>query len=254
MGTRNLRQRHRGRHFRGEYREHLEDQVPDADATRLVIESFDHLRKSDSGELWIALAAAQTQVGRLDTEVKAAALAAMDRGAGLELWADAGPTELAKRVAALQKLRDQLTGPQSAPKKLREPWRYEETELAAGDVLSYTGSNGQMALFRVAGINRSRLGDSPYVEWLDWTGRKAPGPWRLARLKPTHAPATRTITERPVIYTVTRFRKQDVDWKESGFVHVARLPSWRSDNTLQSNFSAGWRGLGRLTERHLNQS
>lgn len=241
--------------IRSEYRAHLEDHVADADATRLVTESFDYLRESDSGELWVALAAAQTEVGRLDTEVKAAALAAINQGAGLELWADAGLTELNKRVAALRKLRDQLTGPQPAPERLRRPWRHEETELVAGDVLSYTGSNnGQMALFRVAGIKRSRLGDFPYVEWLDWSGRRVPRPWRLRRLKPIHAPATETISERTIIYTVTRFREQDPGWKESGFVQVARLPNWRSDDTLQSNFSAGWRGLGRLTERHLSTS
>ncbi|WP_341953173.1 DUF4259 domain-containing protein [Salinibacterium sp. TMP30] len=73
-----------------EYREYLEDRIPDAEVTRLVIESFAHLRPNDMGELRVALAAAQTQVGRLDPEVKTAALAAIDHGAGLELWADAG--------------------------------------------------------------------------------------------------------------------------------------------------------------------
>ncbi|WP_343923680.1 hypothetical protein [Rhodoglobus aureus] len=190
--------------IRSEYREHLEDRVPDAEATRLVIESFAHLQPNDRGELWIALAAAQTQVGRLDSEVKAAALAAIDHGAGLELWADAGSPALAKRVAALQKLRDQLTGPQPAPKKLRPPWRHEETELVAGDVLAYTATNS-----------------------------------RMARLKPIHAPATVSMPERPIIYNVTRFRKSDLGWQECGFVHIARLPNWRSEDSLPNHFSAG---------------
>jgi hypothetical protein len=239
--------------IRSEYREYLEDRVPDAEATRLVIESFAHLEPNDMGELWVALAAAQTQVGRLDSEVKAAALAAIDHGQGLELWAEAGSPALAKRAAVLQKLRDQLTGPQPAPKKLRRPWRYEETELVAGDVLSYTATNSRIALFRVAGIQRSRLGDFPYLEWLNWTGRKVPRAWRLARLKPAVAPATRSRPKRPIIYTVTRFRKSDMGWQECGFVHVARLPRWRSEDSLPSHFSAGWHFISFETVERLDR-
>ncbi|MCQ1956836.1 DUF4259 domain-containing protein [Arthrobacter sp. zg-Y826] len=105
--------------IRGEYREHLEDQIPDEEATRLVIESFGYmLREDNAAELWVALAAAQSQVGRLDDEVKAAALDVIDQGSGLEEWEEAGPEELAERVAALQELRNQLTGPQPARMKL----------------------------------------------------------------------------------------------------------------------------------------
>ncbi|MCQ1953939.1 DUF4259 domain-containing protein [Arthrobacter sp. zg-Y238] len=105
--------------IRGEYREHLEDQIPDEEATRLVIESFGYmLREDNAAELWVTLAAAQSQVGRLDDEVKAAALDVIDQGSGLEEWEEEGPEELAERVAALQELRNQLTGPQPARMKL----------------------------------------------------------------------------------------------------------------------------------------
>lgn len=235
--------------IRGEYREHLEDQLPDAEATRLVIESFAYLQEDNSAELWVALAAAQSQVGRLDDEVKASALAVIDQGSGLELWAEAGSTELTKRVAALQKLREQLTGEQPAPKKLRRPWRYEETELVAGDVLSHTAADGRMVLFRVAGVVRSRVGDCPCLEWLDWTGRRAPGRWRLARLKPVQAPATMSMPERPVIYTVTRFLKKDLDWRACGFEHVTRLPNWPSNDQIPPHFSCAWRTLSLVADR-----
>lgn len=107
--------------IRGEYRELLEDQVPDAEASRRVIESFAYLLEYSPAELWIALAAAQCQVGRLDDAVKASALAAIDQRAGLEEWVEAGPDDLALRVSALQELREQLTGPQPARTTLRQP-------------------------------------------------------------------------------------------------------------------------------------
>lgn len=236
--------------IRGEYREHLEDQVPDEEAVRRLIESFAYLREGRSEELWIALAAAQSQVGRLDDMVKDSALAAIDQGAGLEEWAEAGPADLAKRVAALRKLREQLTGPQPGRKKLRRPWRHEETELAAGDVLSHASADGRMVLFRVAGVRSFRTGDTPCLEWLDWSGRRVPGAWRLARLKPLQAPATVSMPQRPIIYTVTRHRKKDPDWRASGFVHVARLPNWPSHNELPMHFSCGWRVLALLAERN----
>lgn len=104
--------------------------------------------------------------------------------------------------------------------------------IEAGDVLAYTATNNRIALFRVAGVQRSRFGDFPYLEWLNWTGRKVPRAWRLARLKPAVAPATWSRPKRPIIYTVTRFRKSEVGWQEYGFVHVARLPRWRSEDSL----------------------
>ena len=238
--------------IRSEYREHLEDQIPDAEATRLVIGSFAYLCDSDLGELWIGLAAAQTEVGRLDPDVQLHAIAAIDGGRGLGTWGKAGPIELEERLEAVKKLRDPLTGPQPSPKKLRRPWRHEETELAAGDVLRHTGPDGLLVLFRVAGIKRSRLGDFPYLEWLNWTGRRTPRPWRLARLKPVRAPATLTMPERPMIYNLTQFRKQDLGREESGFVHGTRLPNWPSEDTLPASFLAGWRALGLLAENHLD--
>ena len=239
--------------IRGEYREHLEDQVPDEEATRLVMESFGYLlREDNAAELWVPLAAAQSQVGRLDDAVLAPALHAIDQGSGLDLWAEAGPADLAKRVAALNKLRDQLTGPQPARKKLRRPWRYEETELVAGDVLSYTDEQGRMALFRVAGIWRARVGDVPCLEWLDWTGRGTPSIWRLARLKPIQAPAHHGMPQCPVIYHVTRFRKKDPDWRACGFVHVTRLPHWPANDDAYATFSSGWSALSLSAQDHLS--
>jgi len=215
--------------IRGAYREALEDELPDDAARERVLEQFSYLlaRDDSAGEFWIALAAAQSQVGRLDDDVRDAALTAIDRGDGLDVWAEAGTTELARRQAALQKLRTQLTGPQPAPKRVRRPWRHIETELTAGDVLSYTTADDRLVLFRVAGVRRSRYGDAPSLEWLDWSG-----------------------PELPTVAVLTRFRRKDATGRDCGFDLAARLPNWPSYDDLPQNFSAGWRALALTADKH----
>lgn len=107
--------------IRGEYRELLEDQIPDEEAAARIIEEYQHLDEDEAHVLWLALAAAQAEVGRLEDHVKAVALDVIDSDRGLELWEEAGPKELAKRKAALAKLRAELTGPQVPRKALRRP-------------------------------------------------------------------------------------------------------------------------------------
>lgn len=237
--------------IRGEYREILEDQVPDDEAARRVIEAYRHLDADEEHVLWLALAASQSQLGRLDTEVKARALDVIDNGRGLQLWEEAGPKELAKRKAALAKLRDQLTGPQPARKTVRRPWRHE-TDLRPGDVLSFTASNGEMALLRVLRVDDHRVGSAPIVEWLDWTGRSLPAGWRLRRLKarPGNTPALGG-PRRPDTYRVARHRKKDADWQDSGFVLAARVPPRPEDGSAQAWKYLEWRGLSRELERQM---
>jgi hypothetical protein len=122
--------------IRGDYRELLEDQVPDDEATRRVIEDYGHLDADEEHVLWLALAAAQSKLGRLDDEVKARVLEVIDTEGGLGLWQESGPRELQKLKNALAKLRTQMTGPQPARKAVHRAWRHE-TDLRTGDVLSY---------------------------------------------------------------------------------------------------------------------
>lgn len=122
--------------IRSDYRELLEDGVDDAEATRRVVAAYQHLDVDEAHVLWLALAAAQAALGRLDDTTKGNALRIIDDGVGLELWTEAGPKELARRKAALAKLRHTLAGPQKSPTKVRKPWSHV-TGLAPGDVLAY---------------------------------------------------------------------------------------------------------------------
>jgi Domain of unknown function (DUF4259) len=237
--------------IRGDYRELLEDQVPDDEATRRVIEEYRHLDADEEHVLWLALATAQSQLGRLDDEVKTRALEVIDTERGLELWAEAGPKELQKRKDALAKLRTQVAGPQPARKAVRRPWRHE-TDLRPGDVLSYTASSGTMSLLRVARVDDHRVGAAPIIEWLDWTGRSLPAGWRLRRLKVRER--ERTVGPRtPDTFRVARHRKKDPDWSDSGFVFAARVPPRPGDEQAKAWSYLTWTGLGTTLEREMSR-
>lgn len=227
--------------IRSDYRELLEDQVPDVEATQRVIAEYAHLDADEEHVLWVALAAAQHQVGRLEDDVRDRALHVIDGRVGLELWEEAGARELAKREAALAKLRDQLVGPQPARKTVRRPWRHV-TDLAPGTVLAWTAPSGELALFRVVRINDHRVAASPILERLDWSGRKLPAGWRLRRLRPRirerhMGPATVDVS------VVSRFRKKDADWRDIGLEVVGSLSPRAGDATVQPVFHTAWRGL-----------
>jgi hypothetical protein len=96
---------------RGEYRALLEDQVPDAEATQQIIAANPDLDVDEEPVFWLALAATQWRIGRLENEVRARALDVIDSGRDLTRWEEAGPRAVAKRAAALTALREQLTSP-----------------------------------------------------------------------------------------------------------------------------------------------
>jgi hypothetical protein len=234
---------------RSEYRELLEDHVPDEEATQRVIASNGVLAPEEEHELWLALAAAQHEVGRLDDEVRRKALDVIDGEQGLDLWAAAGSDALRKRRQALAKLRDQLTGPQPAPKKLRRPWRHE-TDLVPGVVLSYTASNGKIALLRVLRIDVDRVGAAPILERLDWDGTRIPSSRKQRRLNP-RTRATEYLPPRLERYRVARFRKKDPDYRDCGFDVVATLEPRPEDQDVQPTVYNYWGSLRTALEQDL---
>ena len=239
--------------IRSEYRELLEDKVPDQEATRRVLSSYRHLDDDEEHLLWLALAAAQSQVGRLDDEVKAKALEVIDSGRGLQLWAEAGDQELAKRKAVLQKLQATLTGSQPPPRTLRRPWRHV-TNLRPGDVLAQTSSNGQLALFRVLRVDDHRVGAAPIMERLNWKGVSVPKTRRLRRLKVARLEPTSTPSpDRPAVYRVAVHRKKDPDWQQCGFDLVANLPGRAGDEHIQAWSYCTWTQLQGEVERRFTE-
>lgn len=227
--------------IRSDYRELLEDGVEDEEATRRVVSEYQHLGEDEAHVLWLALAAAQSALGRLDQSVKAEALRVIDGGDGLDLWTEAGARELASRKAVLAKLRRTLTGPQKPPSKIRRPWSHV-TDLSPGDVLAYTLPGGKRALFRVAALDEQRVGTAPIVRRLRWTKASLPSDRRLAKMKPL--PETRPMDGKPsVSFRVARHRRKDEDWRDVGFELVGQVPVPLDDAQLRPRTHTTWRGL-----------
>lgn len=123
-----------------------EDGADDGDATRQVLDSYaDVLGDQDDGPVvWLALAFAQSKIGRLDPAVAARALEIIDSGEGMNRWREQGASATARRELALGKVRAQLTGPQPPRRRLRPPWRHI-SGLRPGDVLPYrSGSRASL--------------------------------------------------------------------------------------------------------------
>ncbi|TGN65287.1 hypothetical protein EXE59_15960 [Nocardioides eburneiflavus] len=227
--------------IRSDYRELLEDGVDDAEATQRVISEYQHLGDDEVHVLWLALAAAQSGLGRLDDLVKAEALRVIDGDVGLELWVEAGARELASRKAALAKLRKTLRGPQKPPSKVRRPWSHV-TDLSPGDVLACTLPDGKRALFRVATLDAQRVGTAPIVRRLEWARASLPSGRKLAKLKPL--PETRPMDDKPsVSFCVARHRKKDEDWRDVGFEIVGQVPLPSEDAQFAPRTYTTWRAL-----------
>jgi hypothetical protein len=204
-----------------------------------------HLAADEEHVLWLALAAAQSQLGRLDERVKARALAIIDGGLGLELWEEAGATELAKRKPALAKLRDKLVGPQPARKTVKRPWR-DVTDLRAGDVLSF-GDGDSLQLLRVLRVDDARIGAAPIIGWLDWHGSRVPSDRRLRRLKVRLQ--DRVGPPRPDTYRVARHKRRDPDWTSLGFTLVAHVEPREEDAEAAPWSYTAWSGFVAILEQ-----
>ncbi len=223
------------------YRELLEDGVDDEEATARVIERFAQITDDpDEGPVfWLALAATQSRVGRLTEQMRDRALAIIDEGRGLHLWEE-DPALLKRREAALAKVRDRLTGPQPARRKLRPPARHV-TDLAPGDVIGRRARE-RWALYRVARLSESRVAVAPVLVRLAYDGAALPQGSRLARLrdrpKGRFVPGYRSVCLAMTIKKVT--------YADAGFAKVGRIARpRRGDGALDPRSYVDWAALAR---------
>jgi len=138
------------------------------DATKeLISEYSDELTDPDiSGLFWLALAATQWTLGRLQESVKRKAIEIIESGQDLERWAE-NEIDHKKRQAVLEKLKQQLQNEQPNQKKLAIPF-IRETKMETGDLLTYRHSSGKMVILRVLDIKQDPCGDRyPQIEILD---------------------------------------------------------------------------------------
>jgi hypothetical protein len=212
---------------RDHYRELLEDGTEDGAATRLILEKFRTYLEESEGIALLAFAVTQSKLGRLDPDIRDRALAVLDGGADLEVWERENPKLFPKRCAVLEKARAHLIGPQPPRRRLRPPKRIS-SGLAAGDVLAFALPR-RVALLRVVRVRPHRLGESPVLEELDFTGSEVPSPDALERLGPkvkdpivlVHAlsPDTRFFA----------FVMERIDWQRAGFRKVQTISARAGD-------------------------
>lgn len=155
---------------RDDYRDLLADGRDGPAATDALLERWKaSLADDDEGPtVWLALAVAQHQLGRLEDRVREEALRVIDERLGLDRWRE-NPKLLTRRLAELAKVRERLTSPQPAAKRVRA--RFKDSMVwEPGEHVAYEMKRGAWVVFRVIGEDAHEGGVSPVVELLDWTG------------------------------------------------------------------------------------
>jgi hypothetical protein len=169
---------------RDDWREALLDGLePEAATARVLERHRDALEDEDDHVVvWLALAAAQAQTGRLQPEVRDRALALIEAGGDVARWAQDDPAGAKRRARALERLADRLRGPQRPPTKLRRP-AVRTSPLDVGDVVHVRGESGEALLVVVDVAPAYPPGSTePVLATLLWEGGPLPSRDELARL------------------------------------------------------------------------
>ncbi|SDF08085.1 hypothetical protein SAMN05660485_02469 [Blastococcus fimeti] len=195
--------------------------------------------------LWLALAAAQSRLGRLEPEVRDRALVVIDSGEDLVSWQRLGPEAAAGRTSILAVLRAQLTGPQGPHRAVRRPYRYV-TDLEPGDVLVWRASTGVVVPLRVVQVRDERAMAEPVLEQLAWDGSGVPPEEVLAALPraPTPGHARGAHWAGP-LYRPFKLRRRDPDWPDLGFTVCGSVAPRPGDDGDMLRRASGlfWAGL-----------
>jgi len=227
--------------IRDHYRELIEDGVDDTEATRQTIANRESLDDEDDGiSAILALAVTQSKIGRLDPAIRDRALAAIEQGGDLSIWAIDNPKLLAKRRQVLAKAREQLTGPQPAPARLKRPSR-PGCGLAAGDVLALDLPGGP-ALLRVVRVHVHRKGENPCLEELQFSGSELPSLEILEQLEPRVKDPTAMMQPDARLFALPDAK--NAGWKEAGFKKVATIHGRAGDaESALPSFGIRWPNL-----------
>lgn len=237
--------------IRDDYKQEVANDVEGPEATRIVLAKFaNQLNDPDDGPvIWLALAATQWKLGRLEDEVKAKALDIIDTGAGLDLWEEQGSELLDKRKAALQKLRDQLVSPQPPLKKVKKPFCPPiYLDIKAGDAISYQMQSGEYVIFRCIKYKIDRLyGAFPRFDLVDWIGLTIPSPSKISKMPSAREQEQTRITTD--VFSIHAFRKRDFP-ADRVCVVARNLRIRRNYANLNYYWSMGWETIEEDIQKH----
>jgi hypothetical protein len=191
---------------RAAWEEALRDGLSTEEAAERVIASVrpprDSMFDDEDKVFWLALAAAQSERGRLQPKVRDRALRIIETGGDLEMpeLVEAGAAALARRRVALERLAGKLRGPQPKPSRPRRPRAREDrrrgrrpdypfepksnTWLEPGQFWGVPLSNGRYACGRVLAVPDEREPDPMlwgkpdstmfFAALVDWVGDEPP--------------------------------------------------------------------------------
>jgi hypothetical protein len=199
--------------IRAEYREALGSGLSGPEATDRLLEQSESIRSDpDEGPVfWLALAATQVRLGRLEDRIRDEALREIDSGHDLSRWLDASRRDMRRRGLVLAKLREALLMPARPPVRVR-PYRPFATPLSAGDVLSWQLDDGRFLLFRMVTIDEDYKGNrQPIVEILDWLGTALPELETVSGLSRAIPPELPWSSTRPFTIPVSRRLPRQLD-------------------------------------------
>ena len=231
---------------RDEWREAVLDGLSPQEATDRLLESFDeYLENSDSEKLvWLALAAAQMETGRLLPQVRDRALAIIDAGGDVDRWREDGDASLARqRARVLDRLAAKLRGPQPKPKRLRRPKAWS-VALEVGDVVRVRpqreGEHDALVVVVGHGDGLAAGELYPIVAPLDWDGGELPERSGLAALPLVPDPIS---PEKPLLILVSTFAKADAFGPELGEVVTNGLSTAIHADADRVTRHMGWRAV-----------
>jgi hypothetical protein len=125
---------------------------------------------------WLALAAAQWDLGRVDEFANSKALALISSGAAMEGWSE-NPALLKRRQRVLKSLAAKLNATPPPPRKLR-PRYIHECSWPASSLVGYRLVSGAWIVLHVVSLHTDLGGTSPIVRILEGTYAAPPGELR----------------------------------------------------------------------------
>ncbi|MBI2840595.1 MAG: hypothetical protein HYX75_19950 [Acidobacteria bacterium] len=180
--------------LRGEFRDLIgEGLSAPAAVDKLLTEYASSVADPDDAPVfWLALAAVQWKLGRLEERTVQSAIRVIDSGEDLERWHD--PKDRKRREIVLRKLRAQLLSP--PPSAKRVPRKIKSAcEWGVGEVVGFRLSSHRWVLMRVIGHHSDYGGRYAVCELLDWVGESFPSSERIAALAVRFKASPRGISQ-----------------------------------------------------------
>lgn len=214
------------------YRALLDSGVDDDRSTLEVLEAYG----TDDPEVWLALAASQSRLGRLDERVRARTVQIIDTEEDLADWDDSAAGLRRGRVRALLRLRQTITGPQPERRTIKVKWSHH-TDLQVGEVLRHVSKDAS-SLWIVVDVKPYPTGTHPWVRRLtdhDSVPASAKHVWDLV--------CAGAVIPQPAWHEIwaVRMKRREPDWLQAGF---SKLPGTAPfDTTLlprSSYIGIGW--------------